>query len=70
MLEANYRSGVRVRESWDLAEREIRKVAFFDALPEGDGPGFDGAWSVYPCLPSAALLVSDIRGGLFVLSTP
>ena len=70
VFEANYRSGVRVLEFGDLAEREIREIAFFDTYPEGDGPGFEGAWSVYPYLPSGTILVSDIQGGLFVLSMP
>ena len=70
VFEANYRSGLRVLEFEDLTAREIREVAFFDTFPEGDGPGLDGAWSVYPYLPSGTILVSDIQGGLFVLSMP
>ena len=70
VFEANYRSGVRVLEFGDLEAGEIREVAFFDTVPEGDGPALDGAWSVYPYLPSGTILVSDIQGGLFVLSMP
>ncbi len=70
VFEANYRSGLRVLEFGDLTAREIREMAFFDTYPEGDGPGFEGAWSVYPYLPSGTILVSDIQGGLFVLSMP
>ncbi len=70
VFEANYRSGMRVLEFADLGEREIREVAFFDTFPEGDGVGLEGAWSVYPYLPSGTILVSDIQGGLFVLSMP
>ena len=69
VFEANYRSGLRVLEFGNLAEREIGEVAFFDTFAEGDGPALDGAWSVYPYLPSGTILVSDIQGGLFVLST-
>ena len=70
VFEANYRSGMRVLEFGNLAEREIREVAFFDTFPDGDGVGLEGAWSVYPYLPSGTILVSDIQGGLFVLSMP
>ena len=30
--------------------------------------GFQGAWSVYPYLPSGTIIVSDINSGLFILS--
>ena len=46
----------------------IAEVAYFDTFPEGGGPGFEGAWSVYPYLPSGSVLVSDISHGLFVLA--
>lgn len=36
-----------------------------DQLDEID---FEGAWSVYPYLPSGTILVSDIQNGLFVVS--
>ena len=70
VFEANYTSGLRVLELGDLARREIREIAFFDTNPGSDAPDFDGAWSVYPYLPSGTLIVSDIRNGLFVLSMP
>ena len=68
VFEANYTSGLRVLELGDLADREIEEIAFFDTFPSGDGRGFQGAWSVYPYLPSGTLIVSDINNGLFVLS--
>ena len=68
VFEANYQSGLRVLELGEVANREITEIAFFDTFPGGDGPGFDGAWSVYPYLPSGTLIVSDIQNGLFVLS--
>ncbi len=37
-----------------------------DTLESGDG--FNGAWGVYPYLPSGNLVVSDISGGLYVLT--
>ena len=68
VFEANYASGLRVLEFGDLAAGDIEEVAFFDTLPENDEPGFYGAWSVYPYLPSGTILVSDIQHGLFVLA--
>lgn len=65
---ANYSTGLRVLEFGDLAEEEIKEIAWFDTYPDNDGPALDGAWSVYPYLPSGTILVSDIRRGLFVLS--
>lgn len=65
---ANYTSGLHVLEFGDLANNELTEVAFFDTFPSGDATEFDGAWSVYPFLPSGTIIVSDISNGLFVLS--
>ncbi len=40
----------------------------YDTYPQGSGNGFNGAWGVYPFLPSGNLVVSDIDNGLFVLT--
>ena len=42
------------------------EVAHFDTSPL-TGNGFQGAWGVYPFLPSGNVLVSDMELGLFVL---
>ena len=68
VFQANYTAGLRVLEFGDLAAAEIEEIAFFDTYPASDEPIFHGAWSVYPYLPSGTLLVSDIQGGLFVLT--
>lgn len=67
VFEANYTSGLRVLEFGDLLNQEIMEVAFFDTFPAGDARDFDGAWSVYPYLPSGTVIVSDISNGLFIL---
>jgi hypothetical protein len=46
----------------------MSEVAFFDTYPANDGRNFDGAWSVYPFLPSGNVLVSDVSNGLYVLT--
>ena len=43
-------------------------VGYYDTRPEGSSYGFDGAWGVYPFLPSGNMIVSDIENGLLVLA--
>ncbi|MGS2719779.1 choice-of-anchor B family protein [Paraglaciecola aestuariivivens] len=43
------------------------EVGFFDTYPVSNNTGFNGAWGVYPYLPSGHILVSDINSGLFIL---
>lgn len=40
----------------------------YDTYPQGSGNGFNGAWGVYPFLPSGNIVVSDIDNGLLVLT--
>jgi choice-of-anchor B domain-containing protein len=68
VFEANYESGLRVLEFGNLANTEISEIAFFDTFPTGDSANFEGAWSVYPYLPSGIIIVSDGTNGLFILS--
>jgi choice-of-anchor B domain-containing protein len=47
------------------------EVGNYDTSPftaSSSGGGFNGAWGVYPYLPSGNLLISDIEEGLFVLT--
>jgi choice-of-anchor B domain-containing protein len=68
VYQANYSAGLRVLEFGDLAIGEIAEIAFFDTVPETAVGSFDGAWSVYPYLPSGTIIVSDGIHGLFVLT--
>jgi choice-of-anchor B domain-containing protein len=68
VYQANYSAGLRVLEFGDLATAEITEIAFFDTVPETGVGSFDGAWSVYPYLPSGTIIVSDGINGLFVLT--
>ena len=64
---SHYRRGVVV---FDATNPEaLTEVAHFDnyLVPSTNTAGTDGAWGVYPFLPSGNLLVSDIENGLFVL---
>ena len=43
------------------------EVGLFDTHPASDDKYYGGAWGVYPFLPSGNVLISDIRGGLYVV---
>ena len=64
---SHYRRGLAV---FDVTEpNQLREVAHFDTFltPAANSAGTDGAWGVYPFLPSGTVLISDISNGLFVL---
>ncbi len=64
---SNYRRGLTVLDVADPANME--EIGYFDtfAVPADNTASFNGAWGVYPFLPSGNLLVSDIEYGLWVL---
>ncbi|MGB1298231.1 MAG: choice-of-anchor B family protein [Psychrobium sp.] len=62
---SNYRRGLTILDITDPTTPQ--EVGYFDTFVANDSDGFDGAWGVYPFLPSGLILVSDIKGGLFVL---
>ena len=64
---ANYTAGVRILDASQIADRTLTETAFFDTVPSTDEASFNGVWNVYPYLPSGTLIVTDIRGGLFLL---
>jgi len=66
VYQANYRSGLRVFDA-TTSPASPPEVAWFDTYPDNDNPSFNGAWSVYPYLPSGTIIVSDIERGLFLL---
>jgi choice-of-anchor B domain-containing protein len=68
VYQSNYTAGLRVLEFGELEHGELEEVAYFDTHPGSNGRQLDGAWSVYPYLPSGVVIVSDIQAGLFVLS--
>ena len=61
-----YHDGVQV---FDFSDREnVVNVAYYDTYPDNTNyNGYDGAWGVYPFLPSGYIIASDISNGLFVL---
>lgn len=67
LYQANYRAGLRILDLAKVAKGELSETGYFDIVPDSDNPGFDGAWGVYPWLPSGNLIVSGISQGLYVL---
>ncbi|WP_439129935.1 choice-of-anchor B family protein, partial [Polaribacter sp.] len=66
-FQANYTAGVRIIDITNIENKDIEEVGFFDTYPENNNTGFDGAWNVYPYLPSGNIIISDINRGLFII---
>jgi choice-of-anchor B domain-containing protein len=62
---SNYTRGLTVLDITNPASPAT--VGFLDTFPSSDNNSFNGAWGVYPFLPSGKILVSDINSGLYVL---
>lgn len=60
-----YKDGVVVFDA--MLPNTLVEVGNYDTSPFPPSGGFNGAWGVYPYLPSGKLLVSDMEAGLFVL---
>ncbi|GGL98204.1 choice-of-anchor B family protein [Micromonospora yangpuensis] len=65
--QANYRAGLRILDLRNVAAGQATEAGFFDVYPSSDSASMNGAWSVYPYLPSGVVVVSGIEQGLFVL---
>ncbi len=64
---ANYNAGMRVLDISDINNSSFTEVGYFDTYPDNNNTAFDGAWSVYPYLPSGNIIISDVTNGLFVV---
>lgn len=62
---SNYERGLTVLDITDPTTPI--EVGFFDTYPVSNNATFNGAWGVYPFLPSGNILVSDINSGLYIL---
>ncbi|MGB0882765.1 MAG: choice-of-anchor B family protein [Vicingaceae bacterium] len=66
LVTSYYRDGVTIH---DVSNPSVMvEVGNYDTSPLYVGDGFNGAWGVYPYLPSGVLIVSDIENGLFILN--
>ncbi len=62
---SNYRRGLTILDITN--PNAISERAFLDTYPGSDSANYNGAWGVYPFLPSGNLLISDIERGLVIV---
>lgn len=62
LFQANYLGGLRILDISDAANGNLDLVGYYDTNPESDVAEFDGAWSVYPFLPSGNVAISTMSG--------
>lgn len=62
---STYERGVTVLDISD--PHNPFEIGYFDTFPISNNTSFNGAWGVYPYLPSGVILASDINSGLYVL---
>jgi choice-of-anchor B domain-containing protein len=60
-----YTSGYLVLDITDPLNPQI--AGQYDTYPQDNGGTYNGAWGVYPFLPSGNTIISDINTGLYVL---
>ena len=65
LVTAWYRDGMRITDA--TFPENLIEVGWYDSSPFS-GNGFNGAWCVYPYLPSGNALISDIEEGLVVVT--
>ena len=63
-----YYDGLQVYDISDPAQPE--RVLYYATSSREHNVSYEGAWGVYPFLPSGNILVSDMQEGLFVVSGP
>ncbi|MCB0516143.1 MAG: choice-of-anchor B family protein [Chitinophagales bacterium] len=66
LVTAYYRDGITIHDA--TFPDNIIEVAHYDTSPLYQGDGYNGAWGVYPYLPSGNIIASDIEEGLRILS--
>jgi len=67
VYQSNYRAGLRILDTENIANAILEEVAYFDVYPSSNSAQFDGTWSNYPYFPSGVIAVSHIQEGLFLL---
>ncbi len=67
VYQSNYRAGLRILDTENIANATLEEVAYFDVYPSNDAAQFNGTWSNYPYFPSGVIAVSHIEEGLFLL---
>ena len=65
--QANYTNGVRIIDISNIDTKTFTEVGSFDTYPENNDTTTNGAWNVYPFLPSGNIIISDFNNGLFII---
>lgn len=65
LYQANYTAGLRILDIKDVANMNIKEVAWLDTMPENNKAVFQGVWSVFPYFKSGTVVVSGINGTLY-----
>ena len=65
LITSYYTEGITIHDVTNPSA--MIETGHYDTSPNFSGGGFDGAWGVYPYLPSGNILVSDRQEGLHVL---
>lgn len=63
---SNYEKGITILDITNPTTPV--EVGNFDTFPVSNNNSFNGAWGVYPFLPSGLILASDINSGLYILT--
>ena len=57
-------------QAWDISDPENpERIMYYETSSLPDDNNYEGAWGVYPFLPSGNLVVSDMQEGLFILES-
>ncbi len=67
VIETNYRAGLRILKTTDIANGNMIEAAYFDTIPGSNSAQFSGTWSNYPYFASGNIVLSDIGTGLFIV---
>ena len=67
VIETNYRAGLRILKTDDIANGNMSEAAYFDTIPGSNSAQFSGTWSNYPYFASGNIVLSDIGTGLFIV---
>ena len=67
VIETNYRAGLRILKTDDIANGNLSEAAYFDTIPGSDAAQYSGTWSNYPYFASGNIVLSDIGTGLFIV---
>ncbi len=60
-----YTYGIAIHDV--LRKNNLVEVGNFDSSPAFSGDGFNGAWGVWPYLPSGNIIISDMETGLWIV---